>query len=96
MTKITGDMVMEWFKDGIASAINEVADDADQIAAQMTAEICTNKSKTSRNTIRVGVCIESNEIVREIPNPNQGELAFDATTPEPTDDETDEDEDSVE
>jgi len=113
-------MVRDWIKDGVASAMNKI--DHDKIAAQMTAEISTNKSKTSRNTVRMGINIglnmekhqaeitgswgfstpnlgdESNTIVREIPDPNQGELdlddktdpnrkAIDATTPNPEEEE---------
>ena len=123
MTKITAEMVKSWLNDGVASAVQEVNEDLKKIAAQMNAEISTNKSKTSRNTIRMGITIkldmerrqvgitgsygfstpnlgdESNEIVREIPDPNQFELdlddgqtdpnrkAIDATTPNPEEDE---------
>jgi hypothetical protein len=93
--RITGDMVKSWVTDGFASAIQKVNEDAEKIAAQMTAELTTNKSKTSSNTIRMGALIkldgetrqakitgsygfttpnlgdESDEVVREIPDPNQ-------------------------
>ena len=115
MVKVTAEMARAWTADGVASALEKI--DYEKVAARMTDEVSNNKSKTSRNTIRLGANIaidsekhqvtitgsysfplpnlsdESNAIVREIPDPKQGEL-FDATTEEPetADDEEDDEE----
>ncbi len=111
--KITEEMVKSWITDGVASSMDAAKGDARKIAAQMTAEIATNKSGTSSNTIRMPVTIkidkekrqveitgsygftipnlgdEAPKLVRDIPNPDQGELPgiggkpIDATTPNP-------------
>jgi len=107
--KVTKEMVESWITDGSASAIQIAKAAAEKIAAQMTAELTTNKSGTSSNTIRLSITLkldgntrqakilgsygfttpnlgdEAPEIVRDIPDPNQGELTFDATTENPDD-----------
>lgn len=107
--RITEEMVKDWVTDGIASCVQAINGDAKKIAAQISAELSTNKSGTSRNTIGMSITLkldadqrkaeitggytfktpnlgdESPKIIREIPDPDQGELAFDATTPNPED-----------
>jgi hypothetical protein len=105
--KVTKEMVEKFITDGAASAIQAAKGKASQIAAQMSAELSSNESHTSTNTVAMSIVIKidadaskveieggfgfklpnlsdkSPKIIRELEDPNQGQLPLDATTEKP-------------
>ena len=64
--QITEEMVLSFIADGGASAIQAARGKAAQIAAQMNAEIATNKSHTSTNTIKMEVVVKIDGDARKV------------------------------
>lgn len=103
--QVNKEMVESWITDGSASAMQAAKGEADKIAAQINAELATNKSSTSSNTIKMSISIKLDadsrkveiegsygfavpnlgnaapKLVREIPDPDQGELEFEESQP---------------
>ena len=64
--KVTKDMVCDFINDGAASAIQAAKDGADRIAAQMNAEIATNESHSSTNTINMSIVVKIDGDARKV------------------------------
>ena len=56
--KVTKEAVEAFIIDGAASAMKAAKEDAAKIAAQINAEVETNSSHTSSNTLKLGVLIK--------------------------------------
>ena len=64
--KVTPEMVEGFINDGAASAIAAAKADAKKIAAQMSAELETNTSHCSTNTLKMGIVIKIDGDTRKV------------------------------